>query len=164
MADIDVVSGETDAREVFDVVSWLTVHHYLQNDILVKLDRASMFVSLEARTPFLDVDVAEFLMRLPVGLKRNKYLLKRLMRGRIPDKIIDRRKKGFGIPLGFWLRGPLYGWAKEVLAVKKLSADGILVPAAVLRLLEEHKRGKADHRKKLWTLLAWQLWYDEWVK
>ena len=160
--DIDKIVPGTKDLDAFDAVSLLTVCHYLANDILVKLDRASMFVSLEARTPFLDLDVAEYVMRLPAVLKRNKYLLKKLMRGRIPDAIIDRPKKGFGIPLGFWLRGPLAEWAGNVLSPQKIAGAGVLRPQAVERLLSEHRRGKADHRKKLWTLLAWQLWYDTW--
>lgn len=161
--DVDTMAGRVAGMEVQDAISCLTVHHYLQNDILVKLDRAAMFVSLEARTPFLDVDVAEWLMRLPTEFKRNKRLLKELMRGRIPDEIIDRPKKGFGVPLGFWLKGPLYEWASGVLAEDKLRAGGVVRPEVVLRLLAEHRRGRADHRKKLWTLLAWQMWYDRWV-
>ncbi len=151
------------ALSTWDAVSYATINHYLQNDILVKLDRAAMFVSLEARTPFLDVDLAVWLMRLPVHLKRDKYLLKRLMRGRIPDAIIDRRKKGFGVPLGYWLRGPLYEWAQSVLAADKLNGGGVLNGAEAARLLAEHRAGRADHRKKLWTLLAWQLWYERWM-
>jgi asparagine synthase (glutamine-hydrolysing) len=162
-ADIARLVPQLKSLDAFDAVSLMTVHHYLANDILVKLDRASMFVSLEARTPFLDVDAASYVMRLPAGFKRNKYLLKKVMRGRIPDAIIDRPKKGFGIPLGWWLKGPLYEWASSVLEHKKLAAHGILNPAPVRRLLAEHRHGKADHRKKLWTLLAWQLWYDAWL-
>ena len=146
-----------------DVISLMTIYHYLHNDILTKLDRATMFVSLEARTPFLDLDLAEFVMKLPAKFKRNKYLLKKVMKGRIPDNIIDRDKQGFALPLGHWLRGPLYGWAREVLAVGKLQSVGILNPRYVERLFGEHREGRADHRKKLWTLLAWQMWYDRWV-
>lgn len=149
---------------VFDQVSLLTLTHYLQNDILVKLDRASMAASIEARTPFLDVDVVDFALQLPVALKRDKYLLKQLMRGRIPDRIIDRPKQGFGIPLGYWLRGPLADWAAMILNSEKLREDGFWRPAYVERLLTQHRQGRADHRKKLWTLLIWQLWYDHHVK
>lgn len=147
-----------------DVISLMTIYHYLHNDILTKLDRATMFVSLEARTPFLDLDLAEFVMKLPARFKRNKYLLKKVMRGRIPDSIIDRGKQGFALPLGHWLKGPLYEWAREVLAADKLRSGGVLDPGYVERLFREHRTGRADHRKKLWTLLAWQMWYDRWVK
>lgn len=158
----DVSSHFTPAHTKLDRISWLTSEGYLHNDILVKLDRATMYSSLEARTPFLDVDLAEFVMRLPDHLKRDKYLLKKIMRGRIPGVIIDRQKKGFGIPLGAWLKGPLYSWANEVLAPEKLQAQGIVDGQYVRGLLGEHRAGKHDHRKKLWTLLAFQLWFDHW--
>lgn len=162
--DIEKIGKEALRLDTSDAVSLLTIHHYLNNDILVKLDRASMLVSLEARTPFLDVDLAEYVMKLPVKYKKGKYLLKKVMRGRIPDEIIDRKKQGFAIPLGHWLRGPLYDWAREVLAEDKLRDDGVLNSVVINQLLQEHKEGKADHRKKLWTLLMWQLWWDKWVK
>jgi asparagine synthase (glutamine-hydrolysing) len=163
-SDIEAVLPELPGLDSIDQISLLTVKHYLHSAILVKLDRATMYTSLEARTPFLDVDLAQFIMRLPIRLKRNKYLLKKLMRGRIPEAIIDRPKQGFAVPLGFWLRGPLYEWACEILSESRLTADGILQPIYVQQLLTEHKDGKADHRKKLWTLLMFQLWYDRWVK
>jgi asparagine synthase (glutamine-hydrolysing) len=162
--DVSALEEASERLGSFDSISWLKIHHYLQNDILVKLDRASMFVSLEARTPFLDVELAEFIMRLPSRLKREKYLLKRLMRGRIPAAIIDRPKRGFGVPVGHWLRGPLRAWAREVLHPDKLRSEGIFNPLVVERLFAEHTDGKADHRKKLWTLIAWQLWHDHWVR
>ncbi|MCH8748514.1 asparagine synthase (glutamine-hydrolyzing) [Patescibacteria group bacterium] len=161
--DVDGLKEQLAGLSITDQVSLLTINHYLHNDILVKLDRATMFTSLEARTPFLDIDLASFVATLPVEYKRDKALLKKVMRSRIPDKIIDRPKKGFGIPLGYWLKGPLHDWAREVLDTEKLKRDGVLKPAYVTRLLNEHQAGKADHRKKLWTLLAWQLWFDRWI-
>lgn len=160
---VDELASELESLSTVDQVSGLTLAGYLHNDILVKLDRATMYASLEARTPFLDIDLAEFLMQLPERYKRDKYLLKQLMRGRISDTIIQRRKKGFGIPLGYWLRGPLRSWSRRVLATDKLREDGVLAPEEVERLLTEHAVGRVDHRKKLWTLLTWQLWYDHWV-
>lgn len=161
---IDRLQSQLKNLSTFDQVSLLTLSHYLHNDILVKLDRATMYASLEARTPFLDVDLAEFVMTLPPQLKRNKQLLRTVMRGRIPDEIIDRKKQGFALPLGEWLRGPLYDWARGVLAPNTLKDDGILQPKVVTKLLHDHHAGRADHRKKLWTLLTFQLWYDQWVK
>ncbi len=155
----DVASG----LETVDAVSYATISHYMQDDILVKLDRASMFNGLEARTPFLDVDLAEFVMRLPVEYKRDKNILRTLMRGRIPQTIVDRNKQGFGIPLGMWLRGSLQGWMKDVLNQEKLDEDGIFRFDYVNNLIQKHVSGKADLRKQLWTLLSFQLWYDEWV-
>ena len=85
------------------------------------------------------------------------------MRGRIPSQIIDRRKQGFSLPLGHWLREPLYNWTREVLAPDNLRAADIVKPPVVDRLLTEHRQGKADHRKKIWTLLMLHLWHDQWI-
>jgi len=149
------------ASNWFDRVSALTIDGYLQNDILAKLDRASMFTSLEARTPFLDVDLTEFLMQLPLEMKQDKMILRRLMRGRIPASIIDRTKRGFAMPLAHWLRGDLYDWAKETLSESRKEA--VFKTEEALRLLEEHCSGRQDHRKKLWTLLALRLWQRNWL-
>ncbi|MFH1354149.1 MAG: asparagine synthase (glutamine-hydrolyzing) [bacterium] len=162
-ADVNQLLPELERLDVADVVSLMTIYHYLHNDILTKLDRATMFVSLEARTPFLDVDLAEYVMRLPAKYKKKKYILKQAMRGRIPDAIIDREKQGFALPLGQWLKGPLFEWAREILAEDKLRTAGVMRPETVRRLLKEHRRGNADHRKKIWTLIAWQAWYDRWM-
>lgn len=159
-ADIDRARGALAGLPVFDAVSLLTIVHYLQNDLLLKLDRATMAVALEARTPFLDLDLAEFALRLPPEMKRGKRLLKQLMRGRLPDAIIERPKKGFGIPLGAWLRGPLREFLKITLAEDTLRADGFFQPQEVWRLIREHLQGVADHRKKLWTLIMFQLWFQ----
>ena len=161
--DVDALSGGARGLKIPDMVSWLSLSHYMHNGILTKLDRATMYVSLEARTPFLDVDLAEFAMKLPVEYKRDKIILKKLMRGRIPDEIIDRSKQGFAMPLGSWLRGPLYDWAGEVLSEDRVKVSGVLETSEVRRLLKEHKDGQADHRKKLWTLLMFQLWWEKWV-
>lgn len=149
---------------VEDRVSLLTINQYLQNDILVKLDRASMYASLEARTPFLDVDLAEFALNLPEKFKRNKYILKKLMRGRIPDAIIDRPKQGFALPLASWLAGPLFDWASNILESEKIDRQGILNPRVISRLLAEHHSHQADHRKKIWTLIMFQIWWEKWVQ
>ena len=159
--EIKEKDGGVEANNWFDKVSVLTMEGYLQNDILVKLDRASMFSGLEARTPFLDVDLAEFCMKLPVEMKQDKRILRALMRGRIPDSIIDRKKQGFALPLGHWLRGDLYAWAKDVLS--KPSAINVYRIEEALRLLEEHRHGKRDNRKKLWTLLTLKMWQDKWI-
>lgn len=161
--DIDQVTSEISNLSNFDAISRLTIEHYLPNDILVKLDRASMYASLEARTPFLDVDVAEFVMQLPIKYKRNKYLLRRLMANRLPAEIVERKKQGFAVPLGQWLRGPLFEFAQRVLDPKVLKSDGILQPHYVTNLLNIHKSGKADLRKQLWALIMFQLWYNQWV-
>jgi asparagine synthase (glutamine-hydrolysing) len=140
----------------FDGMSAQIINDYLQNDILVKLDRASMTFGLEARTPFLDTDLAEFIMRLPAEYKQDKKLLRKVMRGRIPDSIIDRPKQGFALPLGHWLRNELYDWTEKVL--ESASVDEIFKAGVVKRILHEHRSGRVDHRKKIWTMLALALW------
>jgi len=160
---VDGLKKEMTGLDKNDQLTNLLLQHYLHNAILVKLDRASMMVGLEARTPFLDVDLADFAMKLSTSAKKNKKILKEVMRNRIPDAIIDRAKHGFAMPIGLWLRDPLYDWAREVLAKDKIEHDGYFKYQEVDRLLREHRQGKLDHRKKLWTLLMWQLWYDKWV-
>jgi len=161
---VDGLSGDVSGLSRVDSLTYLNLVHYMHNSILVKLDRASMFIGLETRTPFLDVDLAEFLMKLPADLKKDKDILKDLMRGRIPTDIIDRPKHGFALPIGGWLKEPLYEWAVEVLAEEKIRDGGVFKYESIKRLLEDHRSGKADHRKKLWALLMWQVWHDRWVK
>ena len=133
---------------------------YLADDILVKADRASMAASLELRAPYLDTAVVEFAARLPwrtkVSWTRTKIILKRALRGVVPDEILARPKKGFGIPVAAWIRGPLRPLFEEQLAEKAL--DGVFEPAAVRSMLQAHLSGRADLRKPLWTLLMFQLW------
>ena len=138
---------------------------YLADDILVKADRASMAASLELRAPFLDTAVVEFAARLPWRLKmsltRTKVLLKRALRGVVPGAILRRPKKGFGIPVAGWIRGPLRPLFEESLSEKALREGGIFDPAAVRALLQTHLDGRADLRKPLWTLLMFQLWQKQ---
>ena len=135
---------------------------YLADDILVKADRASMAASLELRAPYLDTDVVEFAARLPWRLKmsltRTKVLLRRALRGVVPAEILARPKKGFGIPVAAWIRGPLRPLFEEMLSERALGAAGVFDVAAVRRLLQIHLDGRADLRKPLWTLLMFQLW------
>ena len=141
---------------------------YLQEDILVKVDRASMAASLEVRAPFLDPDLMDFLATVDSGLKlrgtTRKYLLKRLMRGRIPDAIIDRPKHGFTVPLDSWFRGALRPLATERLSPDRVRARGLLDPEAVRRLLDDHLAGRARHGRQLWLLLQLDLWCDRWLR
>lgn len=135
---------------------------YLLDDILFKVDRASMYSSLEVRAPFLDAEVVELLNSLPDGMKRpaagGKWLLKELMRGKLPDAIIDRPKKGFGIPLSEWLRGPLRPLCEELLATSVIKREGLFNHAYIDQLKAEHFSRKANHRKLLWTLMVFQMW------
>jgi asparagine synthase (glutamine-hydrolysing) len=139
---------------------------YLADDILVKADRASMCASLELRAPFLDTHVVEYVARLPWQLKltltKTKVLLKRALRGIVPDEILARPKKGFGIPVAAWIRGPLRPLFEELLAEESLRKSGLFDPPYVRALLARHLSGRADLRKPLWTLAMFQLWQRQW--
>ena len=139
---------------------------YLADDILVKADRASMAASLELRAPFLDTHVVEFALRLPWRLKlsltRTKVLLKRALEGIVPAEILHRPKKGFGIPVAAWIRGPLRPLFEDLFSEAELRRHGLFEPRAARRLLEKHLRGEADLRKPLWTLAMFQLWQRKW--
>jgi asparagine synthase (glutamine-hydrolysing) len=141
---------------------------YLPEDILTKVDRASMARGLEVRAPFLDADLVETVLALPARYKygrgRTKRLLKRAAAGRLPAAILARPKKGFGIPVARWLRGPLAPLLDEYLGPGPLARQGLLDPAEVARLVREHREGARDHRKPLWTLLIFQLWCRSWLE
>ncbi len=140
---------------------------YLADDLLVKVDRASMACSLEVRTPFLDHRLIEFAAGLPVSLKvrhfQLKYLLKKAVEAWLPRKIVYRQKRGFSVPISRLLRQELRPLLEEKLSAGRLKREGFFDPAVVRRLIEEHGHGKADHRKALWTLLMFELWYDHWA-
>ena len=155
-------------RHPQDEVAWLYQQWYLPDDILFKVDRASMMVSLEARSPFLDVELAEFANRLPAGAKLHgttrKYILKRAMRSRLPHDILYRKKKGFGVPLAEWFKGPLQGELRRTLSPERLRRDGWLRPEAVQHLIDEHVAGVRDNRKQLWTLYVWHKWREHYCE
>jgi asparagine synthase (glutamine-hydrolysing) len=141
---------------------------YLQDDILVKVDRASMACSLEVRAPFLDVELVEFLGRVPSDLKLRrfdtKHLLKRAMKYDLPQGIASRKKKGFGVPVAEWLKGDLREPVLDELSTARVRAQGIFDASEVQRLVSEHMRGRRDHRKPLWTLFMFQLWHRRWIE
>jgi asparagine synthase (glutamine-hydrolysing) len=140
---------------------------YLPEDILTKVDRASMACGLEVRAPFLDAMLVDAVQRLPAtfkyGHRQTKRLLKSAVSGRLPPSILSRPKKGFGIPIARWLRGPLVPMVEELLGPKRLERQGLFRPDEVVRRVREHQSGVRDHRKPLWTLLIFQLWYDQWL-
>lgn len=159
------ISGQA-AIDHWTRVAYWYLKGYLQDDILAKVDRASMFASLEVRAPFLDYRLVEFFFSLPVSLRlrgfRTKYLLKRLMADRLPAGILGRRKQGFAVPVGRWLRNELKPLAEDLLSPDALTRQGIFQPAAVRQLLADHANGRVDNRKELWTLLCFQLWWRRW--
>ena len=146
---------------------WVDVHSYLTDDILVKVDRMSMANSLEVRCPLLDYRVAEFALSLPPRLKlrglSGKWLLRRAMAGVLPAEILHRGKEGFSMPIKHWLRGELRDLMLDLLSGPRLRKRGLFAPAHVARLVHEHLAGRANHSHRLWALLAFEVWCDEYL-
>jgi asparagine synthase (glutamine-hydrolysing) len=161
---VDARMAECPARDPRDRLMWFYARGYLGDGVLTKVDRATMAVGLEARAPLLDTRVIALACKLHPSLRlrglTTKYLLKRAVRGLLPDSIIDRKKQGFAMPIGSWLQGPLRGLLEDELSEARLARTGLFDPAPIRRLVAEHVGGRADHRKPLWTLLAFMLWYD----
>jgi len=157
-------NGELD---IVDRLMMADTSNYLPNDLLVKVDIASMAVSLEARAPFLDQNVMEFAASLPARYKlrrlTTKFILKRALRGLLPDETLIRRKMGFGVPISHWFRGELKGFLSDTILSDKALGRGYFIPDVVRRLVDQHANGRRDYAPQLWTLLMLELWHREFI-
>ena len=173
VADVDPLAAFRDvyrrcaSADPLDRALYVDVHTYMVDDILTKVDRMSMAVSLEAREPLLDHRLLEFAASVPTSLKlkdgRSKYLLRRVLDRRVPASILERGKRGFEAPVGEWLRGPLAPMADDLLLDRRLRERGVVDAREVARLWTDHKTGRADHRHRLWQLIMLELWFRQFV-
>lgn len=154
-------AGIVDASLLTDTMT------YLPNDLLVKMDIASMTVSLEARSPFLDHHLMEFAASLPENLKlrrlTTKYLLKRVLRKLVPAENLNRSKMGFGVPIGHWFRGAMQPFLRETLLSEKALARGLFQPEMVRQIINQHVESRIDHSHRLWSLLMLELWFQRFI-
>jgi asparagine synthase (glutamine-hydrolysing) len=148
--------------DLANIIMYLDLATYLPGDILTKVDRASMAVSLESRVPILDHRVVELAWRLPQELKikdgEGKWILRQILYKRVPKQLIERPKQGFTVPVGEWLRAPLREWAEELLDSRALEQSGIFNAKAIGKIWQQHLRGSRNHDSKLWPVLMFEAW------
>jgi asparagine synthase (glutamine-hydrolysing) len=151
-------------KEFENCMMYLDSLTYLPDDILTKVDRSAMAVSLETRVPFLDPKLIEFAWTLPVNMKirngKGKWILRKLLNNLVPEKLTDRPKKGFAIPLGDWLKGPLREWSEDLLDPHKLKEQGIFESSEIISKWNDHLKGSNDWHGFLWSVLMFQSWYE----
>lgn len=163
-----LIQGESKYIESLDDVSKMMAIDsltYLPDDILCKVDRAAMSISLETRAPFLDHELIECAWRVPHNLKVNsssgKLILKNILYDYIPEKLFDRPKSGFGIPIGQWIKGPMRDWAESLINERRLEIEGNFHPQPIAKIWNEHISGQRDWTHQLWSILMFQLWFEQ---
>ena len=143
------------------------VHNYMPGDILAKVDRATMAVSIEGREPLIDHRIVEFAFRLPLHLRRgslgSKHLLRKILYKHVPREMVERPKMGFGIPLGEWLRGDLGHLIDDYLHPTEVRNQGLLDDKLVARTVQQFRNGDDRAVNRIWSLLAFQMWREQWV-
>jgi asparagine synthase (glutamine-hydrolysing) len=150
-----------------DRASYIYVNTYMSDDILAKVDRASMANSLEVRAPFLDMELAEFAATIPSSFKlrnfKTKRILKNALKGKLPPEILSKRKQGFAVPVAKWLRDDLRGLLLDAFAKKKIDREGIFDHSYINDMCDRFFQDKDDLRKEIWGLFLFEMWYDKWM-
>jgi asparagine synthase (glutamine-hydrolysing) len=169
--DFNVTQDFSMLPKNLEYIAWMMLADtisYLPGDILTKVDRASMAVSLEARVPFLDPELYEFAWQLPLSMKirqgQSKWILRQVLYKYVPKELIERPKMGFGMPIDRWLRNEMKAWADKLLSSQYIEKTGYFNPDAVKKMWEQHLSGKRNFSHQIWNILMFQLWFNRWME